>query len=503
MAVLPRNIFLADEDATIRLGQDLALAVRPGDCLAFHGELGAGKSTLARALIRCMADDPALDVPSPTFTLVQSYRLRIPIAHFDLYRISDPSELIELGLDEALSDGAVLVEWPERAGEDLPADVIHIRLSDHANGRRVTMDGPQEALYRFDRSLLIREFLDGVGYTAAQRRFLLGDASARVYETIQTASREVALLMNAPRREVGPVLRDGKRYAQIAHSAEDIAPFLAVDRFLAQRGFRVPTIMAHDLADGLALIEHLGEQRILDDRGLPILARWETAIECLIALHLQDIPATIAVPGGGIHEIPPFDPEAMMIETELFLNWYLPFHRGTAASPDDRASFESAWRSLIDEITPAETGLVLRDFHSPNILWRDDESGIRKIGLIDFQDAMIGPVAYDIASLVHDARVTVPPETADHLVGRYEALRADGDEDFDSAAFRRALAIMQAQRATKILGIFVRLRDRDGKSGYMQHLPRMETYLRQALKHPVLHPLHECYTKAGIALNES
>ena len=107
---------LADDAATAQLGEDLALALRPGDVHALSGDLGAGKTALARAIIRALADDEAIEVPSPTFTLVQTYETRIPVGHFDLYRISAPSELDELGLDEILMDGAALIEWPERAG---------------------------------------------------------------------------------------------------------------------------------------------------------------------------------------------------------------------------------------------------------------------------------------------------------------------------------------------------------------------------------------------------
>ncbi|RWX36287.1 tRNA (adenosine(37)-N6)-threonylcarbamoyltransferase complex ATPase subunit type 1 TsaE, partial [Rhizobium leguminosarum] len=103
------SLFLKDEAATIRLGEDLALALKAGDCLALSGDLGAGKSSLARAILRAMADDEELEVPSPTFTLVQSYDLRIPISHFDLYRLGDPAELTELGFDEALQNGICLV----------------------------------------------------------------------------------------------------------------------------------------------------------------------------------------------------------------------------------------------------------------------------------------------------------------------------------------------------------------------------------------------------------
>src|SRR3990170_8901424 len=111
---------LRDERATVRLGEDLAMALRAGDVLALSGDLGAGKTTLARGLIRAMAGDERLDVPSPTFTLVQSYETRVPLHHFDLYRLTSPSEFDELGLDELLATGAALVEWPERASERLP-----------------------------------------------------------------------------------------------------------------------------------------------------------------------------------------------------------------------------------------------------------------------------------------------------------------------------------------------------------------------------------------------
>ena len=497
------DIALPDERATDRLGEDLALAISAGDCLALYGDLGAGKSTLARALIRAVADDPHLEVPSPTFTLVQSYPLRIAIGHFDLYRIGDPDELAELGLDEALADGAVFIEWPQRAGDYLPPDAIAIRLEHQGTGRRAVIAGTDGPLDRITRSLEIRAFLEAVGRQGAERRFLLGDASVRAYETIHGDGDTVELLMNAPRRELGPVIRDGKRYAEIARVTEDIGPFIALDLFLAGRGFRVPAILAQDQPHGLALIEYLGDEGLVDAAGLPVPERWETAIDCLFALHRQTIPTTIRNPGAADHIIPPFDADAMMIEVELFLEWYLPFRLDHAATPEERSRFEDGWRRLIGMAQAAESGLLLRDFHSPNILWQAEAEGIDRIGMIDFQDAMIGPVAYDIASLVQDARITIAADFAERLVRRYETARLAEDPTFDAAAFRQALAIMQAQRATKLLGLFVRLRDRDGKSGYIRHLPRIKTYLREALAHEVLRPLQPCYTEAEITLDES
>ncbi|RVP91800.1 tRNA (adenosine(37)-N6)-threonylcarbamoyltransferase complex ATPase subunit type 1 TsaE, partial [Sinorhizobium meliloti] len=139
---------LKDEAATIEFGEDLALALKAGECVALSGDLGAGKSTFARAFIRAMADDETLEVPSPTFTLVQSYDLRIPVAHFDLYRLADASELDELGFDEALADGICLVEWPEKAEEALPADRITLTFSHEDDGRRIHLTAPDAAFER-------------------------------------------------------------------------------------------------------------------------------------------------------------------------------------------------------------------------------------------------------------------------------------------------------------------------------------------------------------------
>ncbi|MAM10587.1 MAG: tRNA (adenosine(37)-N6)-threonylcarbamoyltransferase complex ATPase subunit type 1 TsaE [Rhizobiaceae bacterium] len=138
--------FLADEDATIALARALAPLLRRGDCLALSGDLGMGKSTFARALIRALMDAPELEVPSPTFTLVQLYEAAPPLYHFDLYRLSDPDELIELGFDEALEDGISLIEWPERGGDMLPKNALTFVFNEEGEGRRVRLDGPEARL---------------------------------------------------------------------------------------------------------------------------------------------------------------------------------------------------------------------------------------------------------------------------------------------------------------------------------------------------------------------
>ncbi|RVC46269.1 tRNA (adenosine(37)-N6)-threonylcarbamoyltransferase complex ATPase subunit type 1 TsaE, partial [Mesorhizobium sp. M4A.F.Ca.ET.090.04.2.1] len=211
MAGLER--FLADEAATARLGEDLAMALRPGDVLALKGDLGAGKSTLARSLIRALADDAGLDVPSPTFTLVQTYDTRFPVHHFDLYRLSAAAELDELGFDDALAQGAALVEWPERAETALPDGTLWVELAHQGDGRLAKLSGQGAAFDRAARSLAMRDFLATAGWGEAGRRFFVGDASARSYEIVSLAGLAPRVLMNSPRLVLGPPVRDGKPYA--------------------------------------------------------------------------------------------------------------------------------------------------------------------------------------------------------------------------------------------------------------------------------------------------
>ena len=487
-----------DEESLTRFAADFALALKPGDSVLLSGDLGAGKTTFARAAIRALAGDRtgAIEVPSPTFTLLQTYDLRIPVGHFDLYRIADPDELDELGLAEVLSDGVALVEWPEKAAGRLPANGIAVVLTEliGSEGRHVAIDGPSAFMARLERSLLMRAFLDGSGWGDAFRSFLLGDASTRAYETVERDGA-VAILMNAPRQPDGPPVRDGKPYSQIAHLAEDILPFVAIGRTLRERGFRAPDIFAFNLDAGLVLLEHLGSEGVLDANRMPIADRYGAAVECLAAMHAVTWPDRIAV-ADQTHHVPPFDLSAFLIEAELLTDWFVPAVAGAKLPDAETAAFRNLWTDLFRIVDAGEKTLLLRDFHSPNIIWDGDVDGVSRIGLIDFQDAMIGSTAYDVASVVQDARVDVSPAMQTALLDRYCSARSAAG--FGEEAFRRAFAILAAQRATKILGIFVRLDRRDGKPGYLAHIPRLQAYLASSLAHPALSDLAAWYLRHGI-----
>jgi len=476
-----------NENKTSQLGKDIAMVLKPGDLVFLSGDLGTGKSVLARSIIRHLADDIELEVPSPTYTLCQIYETNPPVAHFDLYRISGMEELEELGWEEMLETACMLVEWPEQCFDTCPSGAVRISLSQQGeDGRSIDIEGSGDLHERIKRSILIRDFLDKTPYETVQRSPLMGDASMRSYELIIANGEEELLLMNAPAQPDGPPIKNNLPYSQIAHLAENVTAFVAIDELLVEKGFAAPQIKAQNLGDGLLLIEHFGDEGIIDATRSPIPERYMVAVEFLAALHECDFENQVKLRSGEPYEIPFYDEQALLIETDLLLQWYAPSQIKGKTDRDKAAAFETIWRALCKTVSTHERSLVLRDYHSPNILWRAKQEGTDRIGVIDFQDALIGPSSYDVASLAQDARVDVSEELENALVNHYIKTRKLTDARFNETAFLESYAIIAAQRATKILGIFIRLNERDGKPAYLKHLPRMETYLKRSLTHPVL-----------------
>jgi N-acetylmuramate 1-kinase len=489
------SVDLLDQGATLGLARDLAHVVRSGDLLALSGDLGAGKTTLARALIRRLAGDDTLDVPSPTYTLMQSYETpRGPVVHADLYRVNDASELDELGWDEAGADAIVLLEWPDRIGDLLPATRLDVRLElmpdEGPTARRVTLSGHGALAGRLARLRDSHSFLDDAEWGEANRAHIKGDASSRIYERLAKAGR-TAILMDAPRRPDGPIIRAGKPYSAIAKLAEDILPFVAVDAGLRRLGLSAPEIYAADLEKGFLLLEDLGSAGVAEN-GAPVPERYERAVDLLAQLHAMALPTELPV-GNELYRIPPYDDEAFLGEVELFADWYVPHVTGAPLPAELHAVFLDRWREAVSVARSCGQGWTLRDFHSPNLIWLNDRPGVAAVGLIDFQDALLGPNAYDLVSLLQDARVDVPEDLEIALLKTYLQTRSQAEPDIDFAAFLSSYAILGAQRATKILGIFIRLAMRDGKPGYLGHIPRLLRYLRRDLEHPALAGLSDLY----------
>ena len=319
-----------------------------------------------------------------------------------------------------------------------------------------------------------------------------GDASTRIFERLTQNGRTV-VLMNAPRRPDGPPVRDGKPYSAIAHLAEDVVPYVALAAGLRDLGLSAPEILHTDLDRGLIVMEDFGDERVIGgDPPAPIEECYAAAVDLLAALHGRDVPEQLPVTPQLDYRLPPYDTGAYLIEAELLLDWYLV--RAEAEATDaERAAFVNLWREALIPAMDAPRTWVLRDYHSPNLLWLPERDESARVGILDFQDALIGPAAYDVASLLQDARVDVPEAMEMALLGRYVRARLSRDEDFDAGAFTLVYATLAAQRATKILGIFARLDRRDGKSQYLRHMPRLWNYLQRSLAHPALTALQAWY----------
>jgi tRNA threonylcarbamoyl adenosine modification protein YjeE len=491
------TVALPDETATSRLMVDIASTLEPGDMLTLSGDLGAGKTTFARAMIRYLAGDETIEVPSPTFTLMQTYDLpRFPLVHLDLYRVSGAAELVELGFDDLPADAVVVVEWPDRAADLLPPNRIDVsltlapKLKPEFRHARVTGYGTFAP--RVDRIAAVRQFIAEAGLSEATRLRMAGDASTRRYQRLVLGDRR-AVLMDSPRRPDGPPVRDGKPYSQIAHLAESVTPFVAMARALRAQGLSAPEVQHAELQQGLLIIEDLGNEGVVaGDPPAPIAERYETAVDVLLALHAKPLPDVLPVAPHVEYRIPRYDMDAFLIEAELLLEWYLP-RLGVTATDEVRADFLGCWREALEPVLDAPPTWVLRDFHSPNLLWLPDRKDVARLGILDFQDAVMGPPAYDLASLAQDARIDVPEPVEVALLGRYVRHSREANADFDPAAFIRSYVTLAAQRASKILGIFARLDVRDGKPQYLRHIPRISGYLQRSLAHPSLETLNAWY----------
>jgi len=409
--------------------------------------------------------------------------------------LSGPAELAEIGLDDAAEGAVLLIEWPDRAGLLLPADRLDVAFTlapqQGASARNACITGFGRFAPRVERIIAMRRFLDRTGYGRATRRRIQGDASTRSYERL-TRDGATYIFMNSPKRPDGPIVRDGKPYSAIAHLAENVTPFIAMGHALRGRGFSAPAIFAADRESGLLVIEDLGEELFVEgDPPAPIEARYEAATDLLADLHGDTPPAVVPVEPGVDYQLPPYDMEAFLIEAELLLDWYLP-KLGVKISDIKRNAFRSHWQELLLPLTSGVQTWVLRDFHSPNLLWLPEREGVARVGLLDFQDAVMGPAAYDLASLLQDARVDVPEMMEIALLSRYVRARMRKGP-FEASDFARGYATLAAQRASKILGIFARLERRDHKPQYLRHMPRVWNYLQRSLAHPDLAPLAAWY----------
>jgi N-acetylmuramate 1-kinase len=490
-----------DERGVVRLAELLALKLRKGDVVALSGDLGTGKTTLARALINALAGGAAGEVTSPTFSLVQVYETaRLTVTHCDLYRLGGADEVDELGLEDAVQAGALLIEWPQPTSVPAGQSRYEITLSSTRDPavRRVSVHGIGEAGAHAARLAELFAFLEAQPrWRAAHIDHVEGDASKRSYARL-TLGGDSTLLMDAPRQPDGPPVREGKSYSRIARLADEdiVGAFMAVGAVLRQGGLSAPAMFAFDLERGLLILEDLGKRLFAAeiagaraDQG----ELWRAAVDVLIHLRSLAVPARLPLPDGTSYALPRRDRAAFEIEIELLLDWYWPAVKGAPAGPRVREAFHRLWRPVVDRLLALPGGLFLRDFHSPNLFWLPERAGPARVGIIDFQDALNEHFAFDLVSLLQDARVDVAEALEEELFGYYCARVAAREEGFDQAAFAAAYADCGAQRNTRLLGLWARLRARDGKAEYLRHIPRTWGYLARNLRDPRLADLAAWY----------
>jgi aminoglycoside/choline kinase family phosphotransferase len=257
-----------------------------------------------------------------------------------------------------------------------------------------------------------------------------------------------------------------------------------------------PEIFASQADHGFLLLEDLGRHVYFDmaardeDMALPM----QTAVDVLVHLAEKLNKATLEAKFND-HQIPAYSSAALQIEIELLADWYWPRIKAGEIGDEDRQEFLKLWQPLWRHLEQGPRLWCLRDYHSPNLIWLPHRDGIARVGLLDYQDAVLGSPAYDLMSLLQDARRDVSADEEASLYAYYWQQIERTAVDYDRNDFDFSYAILGAQRATKILGIFSRLADRDDKPGYLKHIPRVRAYLERNLQHAGLHSLKHWFAQ--------
>ncbi|MFZ3183214.1 MAG: phosphotransferase [Pseudomonas sp.] len=308
------------------------------------------------------------------------------------------------------------------------------------------------------RASLRADFLALHGFASLTPLALPADASARRYFRLAEAG---LLLMDSP------------------PASEPLGPYLRVADLLCRLGLSAPQVLAADERTGLALIEDFGQDtytRLLA-AGHPELPLYQLAVDCLAQLH--QAPASLSA------ALPAYNAARLAEEYGLFIDWYVPLLIGAEAAAALRERYLQLFAQACQAVASRREALVLRDFHVDNLMLLAGRMGVAACGLLDFQDALQGAAAYDLLSLLEDARRDLPDSLRQQMLSRYLGQRPE----LDAAAFNADYQVLAAQRHAKVLGIFVRLAQRDGKKHYLSHLPRTLGLFIRALDAPALQPL--------------
>ncbi len=485
--MMTHTLPLIDENATAELANSIARVLVCGDVLRLQGELGAGKSTFTRYLLKALGST-ATHMPSPTFTIAQTYSdTRLPVAHIDLYRLGDPSEIETLGLEEYLQHGISVVEWPQNGGHyyspqqedaDAPTEVdkggfltINITINDDDTrtatleadqtwAKRLAMMFPELRRAQSDQARM--DWLNNNGYSVQQPpSCVAADASFRSYWRFEHEGTS-KILMDAP-----PPL-------------ENVTPFANMAEYLLNNGFTLAQVESIDHQQSYLVESDLGDGTLFDK----IIAaedcnQWYScAVDILTQLYQthQQNPNP---------QLTAYTAADLWAEVARFVDWCLPFQQGSAVEPTTREQWHDTFQPLFDELMTFPQTTMIWDYHAANLMPQTaTPEGTHSLALLDFQDARHGPLPYDLSMLLEDARLDMAPQLKQELLQKFsDAVGIDAEK------FERGFVIASLIRTLKIIGCFERLDRRDNKPKYRDFLPRCWNYVAEHLKHPVTEPV--------------
>ena len=455
-----------------KLTKELTPLLSEGGVMTLNGQIGAGKTTLAKLVIHDLTQTPLEDIVSPTFNLYHTYnRDNLEIAHYDFYRIESEIELPEIDLNDSFTDKICIIEWAEKFQDLLPKDRIEISIKCIENERLYRINPLGKFGDIVNNRAKIENFLSDLDINFTELQRLPGDASKRRYYRIMSSDNTM-ILMDATQES------DIKSKTGLTNGIDD---FIKIQEYLDSIDVRVPNLIARNKIDNIILEEDLGEYSYTD-----VLTKqnyqelYNPAIKTLIHISNINHPKNIST-NSNPHYLKEFDLDIYLNEAEIFIDYYWPFVHGKQCNADKKQEFRDIMEEVYSNLSNDKT-LMLRDFHSPNLLFLENENGFRKCAVIDFQDALFGHPLYDLVSLTNDARITIDEYQEKYLIELFRKDFPFSNFQFDSLSFMQQYHILGVQRSIKILGIFARLAILETNQNYLVHMPRVICYIKRIMQ---------------------
>lgn len=479
------NNIIKDIKDTKLFTENLCKIIESNDVILLNGKIGSGKTTLARHIINQILQIDISEITSPTFNLYQVYENNNQkINHYDFYRIENDIDLQEIDLEDSLGEGITIIEWADKYQNYLPDSYLEIEILEIDCFRTYKLRGCGSFKNRINKHNSLVSFLSKFKKPIIKVEKIQGDASKRIYKRIQTKEESLILM----------IYDEKEKKENPSKLSEQIHDYVSICQYLSDINIRVPKIYAVDYKNQFLIQEDFGDLKYSeiflkeDFRKL-----YEPAIDTLINIAKNECPKNIKT-DQAIYKFEDYDKNIYLSEVNIFIDWYWPYVKGSVCIDDIKLEFLEIWKNLLDKISD-DKSLVLRDFHSPNLIFQPHGNGIGKCGVIDFQDALIGHPLYDLVSLAQDARVSIKLDQEFFLIEYYMKNLNFKNYQFNNHEFMNQYNILGAQRALKILGVFARLSMAYQKHEYLIHIPRILDYINRNIRNESLTSLSSWLTK--------